>query len=381
MSFLTKDRVKETSTTTGTGTLTLAGAATGFQSFSAIGDGNSCYYCIAHQSAAEWEVGIGTYTASGTTLSRDKVLASSNSGNAVSLSAGTKDVFVTFPAAIAESAHSVCEGRLTLTSGTAVTTSDVTGATSVYFTPYNGNRLGIYNGSGWQVYRFAELTLALGTLTSALPYDVFVYDNAGTLTLESLAWTNGTTRATALALQDGVYVKSGATTRRYLGTFYTTSTTTTEDSVAKRFLWNAYNRVRRPMVKKETTDTWTYTTATYRAANNSTTNRLEMIRGLDVDPIIVSVQSIVNNTTGGTPRVAVGIGIDSTSVNSAHVFGGNAPSSGNLNLRCEYSGFPGVGYHYAQWLEYSGASGTTLWIGDNGSPTEDQCGIIGEVLA
>lgn len=98
MAFLVKDRVKETSTTTGTGTVTLAGASSGFQSFSAIGNGNSTYYCIAAQSGTEWEVGIGTYTSSGTTLSRDTVLSSSNSGSLVNFSAGTKDVFVTYPA-------------------------------------------------------------------------------------------------------------------------------------------------------------------------------------------------------------------------------------------------------------------------------------------
>jgi hypothetical protein len=97
MALVIKDRVKETSTTTGTGTFTLAGAATGFQSFSAIGDGNTTFYTIALVGGSEWEVGIGTYTSSGTTLSRDTILSSSNSGNAVNFSAGTKDVFVTYP--------------------------------------------------------------------------------------------------------------------------------------------------------------------------------------------------------------------------------------------------------------------------------------------
>jgi len=98
MALVIADRVKETTTTTGTGTITLAGASTGFQSFSAVGNGNQTYYTIAGQGTAEWEVGIGTYTSSGTTLSRDTVLASSNSGSLVNLSAGTKDVFVTYPA-------------------------------------------------------------------------------------------------------------------------------------------------------------------------------------------------------------------------------------------------------------------------------------------
>lgn len=96
MALVMKDRVRETTTTTGTGTVTLAGAVTGFQSFSAIGNSNTTYYTITNET--DWEVGIGTYTSSGTTLSRDTILASSNSNNAVNWPAGTKDVFATYPA-------------------------------------------------------------------------------------------------------------------------------------------------------------------------------------------------------------------------------------------------------------------------------------------
>jgi len=95
MALVVKDRVKETTSTTGTGTVTLAGASTGFQSFSVIGDGNTTYYTLV--SGNNWEVGLGTYTASGTTLSRDTILESSNSGSAITLS-GTSDVFCTYPA-------------------------------------------------------------------------------------------------------------------------------------------------------------------------------------------------------------------------------------------------------------------------------------------
>jgi hypothetical protein len=97
MALVVKDRIQETTTTTGTGTLTLLGAVTGYQAFSVVGNGNTTYYTIASTSS-EWEVGIGTYTASGTTLARTTVLASSNAGAAVNLSAGTKNVFVTYPA-------------------------------------------------------------------------------------------------------------------------------------------------------------------------------------------------------------------------------------------------------------------------------------------
>ena len=97
MALVLKDRVKETSTTAGTGTLTLAGASAGFQSFAAVGNGNTTYYAIVDSTAGTWEVGIGTYTSSGTTLSRDTVLSSSNSGSLVTFSSNSKDVFVTYP--------------------------------------------------------------------------------------------------------------------------------------------------------------------------------------------------------------------------------------------------------------------------------------------
>ena len=99
MALILADRVKETSTTAGNGTFTLDGAATGYQSFAVVGNGNTTYYCIAGQGTAEWEVGIGTYTSSGTTLARTTVLSNSSGTQPTALvfSAGTKDVFVTYP--------------------------------------------------------------------------------------------------------------------------------------------------------------------------------------------------------------------------------------------------------------------------------------------
>jgi hypothetical protein len=98
MALVLKDRVKETTISTGTGAIDLSGASAGFDGFSVIGDGNTTYYAIVTQDPGEWEVGVGTYTASGSTLSRDSVIASSNGGALVNFSAGVKDVFVTYPA-------------------------------------------------------------------------------------------------------------------------------------------------------------------------------------------------------------------------------------------------------------------------------------------
>ena len=153
MALVLKDRVKETSITAGTGTLTLAGAAVGFQSFSAIGNGNTTYYAIADSTTGAWEVGIGTYTSSGTTLSRTTVLSSSNSGNSVNFSAGTKDVFVAYPAKLAAFANGdgvVVENYTTLT-GTYTMTTGKNGMSVGPVTISSGSSFTVGSGQRWLV--------------------------------------------------------------------------------------------------------------------------------------------------------------------------------------------------------------------------------------
>lgn len=132
MALVLADRVKDTTTTTGTGTVTLSGSApTGFQNFSVIGNGNTTYYAIV--GASEWEVGIGTYASAGPTLARTTVLASSNSNAAVDFSAGTKDVFVTYP-----SGKAITNGYGTLpvaNGGTGVTSSTGSGSVVLNTSP------------------------------------------------------------------------------------------------------------------------------------------------------------------------------------------------------------------------------------------------------
>jgi hypothetical protein len=123
MALVLADRVKETTTTAGTGTITLDGAATGFQSFAVIGNANTTYYTIAGQTSNEWEVGVGTYTSSGTLLARTTVLSNSagTQPSALSFSAGTKDVFVTYPAEYAVAAtNDGTAGQLLTSNGTGV---------------------------------------------------------------------------------------------------------------------------------------------------------------------------------------------------------------------------------------------------------------------
>jgi len=146
MALVLKDRVKETTTTTGTGTVTLAGAAAGFQSFVVIGDGNQTFYAIVDATSGDWEVGVGAYTASGTTLSRTTVVSSSNAGSLVNFSAGSKDVFVTYPSSravyldAAGSAVSVLDIGTLGTSTANITTANITAGT-VSTAPLLGNDL------------------------------------------------------------------------------------------------------------------------------------------------------------------------------------------------------------------------------------------------
>jgi hypothetical protein len=139
MTLAVKDRVRETSATAGTGTLTLAGAVSGFQAFSVIGDANTTYYGIVDATTGDWEVGIGTYTLSGTTLSRTTVLSSSNAGSLVNFAANSKDVFVTYPSSKSvyydASSNLPITGALSVTSASATSLAvGLTGATNPAFT-------------------------------------------------------------------------------------------------------------------------------------------------------------------------------------------------------------------------------------------------------
>ena len=135
MALVINDRVKETTTTTGTGALSLGGAVTGFEAFSAgVGNSNTTYYAISHQTEDEWEVGLGTLDGDSSDLTRTTVISSSNSDSAVSLSSGTKDVFCTMPASklVYEDANNdATVGRnLTVTGDLTVSGDDITMATN-----------------------------------------------------------------------------------------------------------------------------------------------------------------------------------------------------------------------------------------------------------
>lgn len=253
MALVLADRVLETTTTTGSGTITLAGAEPGYQSFSAVGNGNQTYYTITADTV--WEVGIGTYTASGTTLSRDTVLSSSASGAKVTLPSGVKKVFVTYPSE--KSVNLDVSGNISLSSavisGVGYPSANSDAATKLYVdtlaaegisyhTPVKyevpdttGNLNATYNNGTAGVS--ATLTNA-GTLgpfvpdgvtasisdriliynqTNAVQNGVYVVTTVGTgasswvLTRAADANTYGVKSPTALGTGDAFYVTSGNT--------------------------------------------------------------------------------------------------------------------------------------------------------------------------
>ena len=204
MALVIKDRVKETTTTTGTGTYTLAGAEAGFQAFSSIGDGNTTYYSITD--AGDWEVGIGTYTASGTTLARTTILSSSNGDAAVNWSAGGKIIFVTQP-----SSKAIFKNVDGYTNGTEVQ-ANLDFHTTVATKPaYQEGRLFYDKASGALAFYNdeADITLQIGQEDYIRVFN----ETASTITNGTPVYLTGESGATptiAVSRADDTYAKSQA---------------------------------------------------------------------------------------------------------------------------------------------------------------------------
>jgi len=189
MSLVLKDRVLETAAAPGTGAVTLLGAVTGYQTFSAaIGNGNTCYYTIADQSGANWEVGIGTYSSSGNTLARTTVLSSSNAGSTVNFASGTQNVFVTYPSE--KAVYLDASGNVQPSLGTATFSSITDSALTSGRVTYAGTG-GLLQDSSNLTFNGTTLTANTLNLTNALGVS---YGGTGLTTLTSgyIPYGNGT---------------------------------------------------------------------------------------------------------------------------------------------------------------------------------------------
>jgi len=263
--------------------------------------------------------------------------------------------------------------RLTPVTAQPVWVTDSSSYGTIYMTPFRGQTIALYNGTTWDLISSAEVSYALSGRTTDLPFDIFAYNSAGTLTLEVLNWTSATARATALVRQDGVWCKTGALTRRYVGTCRARSATTYSASrlgASVRFdLFNADNRVQNAFSLIPGTNTWNYTTAIWRQANADTANQVDVMVGLLEECFHAVLNVTSKNTNAGVNRY-VTITYGSALGPAGAVNSTNTPSAGDtwVSHQASYGNLPGaVGVRAYQWQEYSEATGTTTWVGDNGA--------------
>lgn len=286
-------------------------------------------------------------------------------------------------------------GRLTLSSGAAVMTGAVTGATSIYYTPHSGNMVPLYNGTDFIPTVFAELTNTTtdstknpAAATTNSNYDLFVWNDSGTMRLSrGPLWTSDTARGTGAGTTElerikGIWtnkvaISNGPAANRgtYVGTIRTDGSSQANwnpggsaagGTAALLNVWNAYNRVEVMGMVADSTDSWSYNTATIRPANNSSTMRVSFVVGLQEDYFGASYAVSFNNTNVNGGGIA-GVGYDSTTVFSGRTgYFANSSAAGNASPQVIGSAVAQpLGFHYFQALEYGNATGTQTWYGDN----------------
>lgn len=279
-------------------------------------------------------------------------------------------------------------GRLTLVSNTPIMTADVSSATTIYYTSYVGNNVPYANGTTLQNGSFAsQLTLNINTsLSFGNIYDIFIFNNAGTLVLcTGPAWSSSSSRGTGagttqLTILNGLSVNAnamsscmnGATSFSvavksgfYLGSVYMTGIGQTSMQLKPTAaaggtgnvlgLWNAYNRVRITAYSRDSTSNWSYGTASWRAADNSTSNRIYFIDGLQQSQITGNY-SVMGTSTVNTVGGYIGLNVDSTTTTpniasqSASVTSEGSSSQPGITETF----YPLLGVHYVQAVEYAG---------------------------
>ncbi len=341
---------------------------------------------------------ISDLTALTAIVDADYLVAVDVSDTTQGVSGSTKKILLSNVLAAAKLGNPF-SGRLTLTTALAVTTADVTGATTLYFTPYKGDTILIYDGTNFVSYTFAELSQTAADTTKSPAavannslYDIFVWNDGGTLrATRGPAWTSDTVRGTGagtteLELYKGIYVNknaitNGAVARKgtYVGTVRSNGSAQFNDSAALRHVWNNYNRVTKTMKVVESTDSWNWSTASYQQARAQATNQLDFVVGLAENAVTARVRAS-GATSGATRRnVRAGIGLDSATVNSADLYPQvTFTNTDIMEMMAFYSAVVAIGRHYLTWLEYGNGSDTQTWYGDNAAATQN--GITGELF-
>ena len=212
------------------------------------------------------------------------------------------------------------------------------------------------NGKLWKVEAVAADTFECdGSDTTGL-----TYTSGGTW------YTVPNTRATALTTQDNVYVKTGDTTRRYLGTLMTTATSgECEDSLERRLVWNYYNRISRAFYKTEDTASWTYSSATVRAMNNSTANRIGLVLGVAEELWWGEAHGKFDSTVAANGAVHIAANNIANYITTAIPNHTVVAAGGFGNIREKIIYNPSAGYYAMQAVEVGFGSGTQTFYGES----------------
>jgi hypothetical protein len=278
-------------------------------------------------------------------------------------------------------------GRLTLASGLPVPTADVSGST-LFYAPYLHDTIQLLDGPRlqWVTVPFVapSVTFNVGHLANTA-YDIFGYLFNGGLVMEiGPAWTSATARSVDVESTNGRWTKVGDRTRLLLGSVYMSAVGATADSVASRYVSNAYNRVPRLLQVTEPVDSWTYVGGV-RQANGNVLNLVAFMLSLPCEPIEAELQAMASDDGTVANRImSAGIGLDTTTANSAILKGSGPGVTGSITqFHAFWRGFPAVtvGRHYLAWVERASGTGTVTWYGDNGAAAQFQAGLTGRVWA
>lgn len=298
------------------------------------------------------------------------------------------------------------QGRLTLSSNTPVMISDVAGATSIYYTPYQGGVLPLFNGTLFTLPIFTQLTLTLNSTfhPASGVFDVYGSLQGGVPVLSAMAWGSNTSRSASvggfsgsanatITMKSGIWVNNAAIATAnsyngstsyiipqyqgtYLGTFYTTSAGQTSmvlhPSAASGGtgnilgLWNAYNRINISSQSMDNTSSWTYTSNALRAANGSNNNRISFVDGLQDSSLKAVYTCNCGVSVAGTVEAAIAIGIDSASATASGCAASSIATVQVVNTASFLSAYPVLGFHYVQALESNPANTGTASFGNLG---------------
>lgn len=257
---------------------------------------------------------------------------------------------VSFLSAIAE-ATIVCEGRLSLQSAAVSSAGDLINKTTLYFSPYEGTALSLYENGSWKQYQLEETTLSLTPDAKPnMTFDIFGRAYNGRVYLEtSSVWTSDNFRRDALVAVDGFLVDSRNPARRYLGTVRLNALGLLEDSKLRRFVWSQCNREIKVMEVAETTNVWGGGDG-FLPVNNQAKNRVEFVIGdfgshVDVDATLLA-------KTPDITRAQTNFALDNTRRPLARDFGMLTVTAHLRRLWAKSSFGPQIGYHYIQWLQH-----------------------------